>query len=1171
MGNYAAEIRVNTKIDTKQASSQLLFLENRMLKASDKADTLNKKMKELEREKAPTETYRDLQNQLETAGREMERLIGRQNDLESIGIKSGSVWNGINEEIAAAGIKTDELKEKMYQLETAGKAFTLGSNTAEYEKLAQQRKYEQNNLEALQQKHSEVMEKMDVSEKKLEQKSASTFRRIAAAAKKALGGTASLTRSVFTKTAGVIRKAGDTAKKVFRKMHGDTKKQNSLLSTLKSRFSGIALSLLVFNWVTRGFNAVVASVKDGVKNLARYSGEYNAVVSDMVSALATLKNSFVTAFAPIMTVALPYLTQLINFLTTAVNKVAQFIAALTGKSAWTKAKKQTTDYAGSLNEVSGAAKEAFRSLAAFDELNVLDRQEEAAGAGAGGTDPSDLFEEVPIDSRIKEFADKVKAVLAKLFEPLKKAWDRQGKKVMDAWKYALKEVSGLVRSVGNDFLEVWTQEATVTIFEDVLLILADIGLVIGNLARQFRKAWEENETGKKILENIRDLIGIIVKNLRNAADFTVDWSDKLDFSPLLETFGEFTKSLAGPVDFISGVLSDFYRQVLLPLSKWTIEKGLPEFLAILTDFNNKVNWEGLRQRLSEFWKHLEPFAETIGEGLLIFIRDLSNRLAGFVNSGAFEGFLTKLEEWMDNTEPEDIAKAIGQIAGVLIGLKIALAGFEAVRGIAAVFTTIKTFLSFFGAGGAGTAAAGGMGTVTAALTGLAEALGMVALVAVQLEIIDRIKDKIGGLAKEAGYNAQQVDYMTGRYEGWGGKVRALSDYLTRASNGLQGFGLNASNAMEGAEAFGHALDSVADGTIYTDAQLEKMRKNFALSDEDLESLRQAMLDANPELRNLADGFGLFGASAQTLQNVSDGMEMLRNNAFGSVSAFEQYAEKAGYTSEAIETLKGKMQDGLGQSIEDFGTDLENTGQNIEDFREDIVLVGKSMDTLKEDFSTAGTDMSSGFIEGFENGAENVNTTTDNFCRNFIGRIKELLGIHSPSTVMAEIGSFIMQGLVNGIEGMRTGLGAALDGVYNTVSGILDKIRSYVSGMVETIKSKISSLTSGVSSAWSSVTSRVSGIRGRSMPVPAAYSYGLPELATGGITTGTTIAKIGEAGREAVLPLENNTGWMDVLADKINGSGTITLTAELDGREIFRNVMERSEIYSRTTGKSAFAY
>lgn len=43
---------------------------------------------------------------------------------------------------------------------------------------------------------------------------------------------------------------------------------------------------------------------------------------------------------------------------------------------------------------------------------------------------------------------------------------------------------------------------------------------------------------------------------------------------------------------------------------------------------------------------------------------------------------------------------------------------------------------------------------------------------------------------------------------------------------------------------------------------------------------------------------------------------------------------------------------------------------------------------------------------------------------------------------------------------------------------------------------------------------------------------IPRLARGGIVNQPTQALIGEAGKEAVLPLENNTEWMDILASKI---------------------------------------
>lgn len=51
---------------------------------------------------------------------------------------------------------------------------------------------------------------------------------------------------------------------------------------------------------------------------------------------------------------------------------------------------------------------------------------------------------------------------------------------------------------------------------------------------------------------------------------------------------------------------------------------------------------------------------------------------------------------------------------------------------------------------------------------------------------------------------------------------------------------------------------------------------------------------------------------------------------------------------------------------------------------------------------------------------------------------------------------------------------------------------------------------------------------------------IPKLAKGGITYQPTQAIIGEAGREAVLPLENNTEWMDDLANRINSKGNVTI-------------------------------
>ena len=50
-----------------------------------------------------------------------------------------------------------------------------------------------------------------------------------------------------------------------------------------------------------------------------------------------------------------------------------------------------------------------------------------------------------------------------------------------------------------------------------------------------------------------------------------------------------------------------------------------------------------------------------------------------------------------------------------------------------------------------------------------------------------------------------------------------------------------------------------------------------------------------------------------------------------------------------------------------------------------------------------------------------------------------------------------------------------------------------------------------------------------------------QMATGGVVRQATAAIIGEDGAEAVVPLEKNTGWIDMLAEKLGGkAGGVTV-------------------------------
>ena len=87
----------------------------------------------------------------------------------------------------------------------------------------------------------------------------------------------------------------------------------------------------------------------------------------------------------------------------------------------------------------------------------------------------------------------------------------------------------------------------------------------------------------------------------------------------------------------------------------------------------------------------------------------------------------------------------------------------------------------------------------------------------------------------------------------------------------------------------------------------------------------------------------------------------------------------------------------------------------------------------------------------------------------------------------------------------------------------------------------------------------------------------PRLARGGIVTSATQAVIGEAGREAVIPLQNNTGWANEFLDVLQsrggfGGGSVTIINEIDGKEVARRTIDlQKETEFRTNGGMSYGY
>ena len=182
----------------------------------------------------------------------------------------------------------------------------------------------------------------------------------------------------------------------------------------------VGMSVL-YSTVFQLIGTIQSAFAEGMQSLAQYSQSVNANISSMMSALMQLRNAFAAAFEPILSVVAPYLATFISWLAKAINMLGQFIAALTGKGYAVQAKKVQMDYAKSLQKTAGGAGKAAKALKemqdytlGFDELHIIDKPSDSGSPDDGDSNdagdllPTDMFETVEIDSKIKGLADRIK-------------------------------------------------------------------------------------------------------------------------------------------------------------------------------------------------------------------------------------------------------------------------------------------------------------------------------------------------------------------------------------------------------------------------------------------------------------------------------------------------------------------------------------------------------------------------------------------------------------------------------------------------------------------------------------------------------------------------------------------------------------------------------------------
>lgn len=1159
MAQYDGSIRINTKINSKEASAQLMTLENRIVKTADKIAGLRSKMDSLKDAKIPTREYSEISTQIQKAESEFNKLLEKQEQMQREGKDSGVAWERLNEKMEETGNTIRYAQGELQDLVDTGKAFTFGSDTEEFSKLGQQLQYAENDMAVLNQRHDELIAKQG--------KASGGYRKLGDAAKKSFNSVGNILKKANSHVNAFGKRLKEIAHRILPTFHNEAKRTNTVLGQFSTRLKSLLSGMFIFNVISSYISKMFSGVNEGFENFYNQNATFKSSVDSMRTSLLQLKNTFAAAFAPIVSVAIPYLEKLISYITKAINSIGQLIAALLGKKTYTKAIRvnvesleETSD---ALEEVKEEAKEAEKALDGYlsplDEINKYSEDKEIKVDIDTGKKPDtsdigdnivDMFEEVPIDSYFLDLADKMKDIFSQLFAPLKEAWNREGKFVMDSWKYALKEVGDLIKSIGSDFLEVWKQEKTIKIFEDLLHIVGDIGLVVGNLSHNFRLAWEENETGKRILEGIRDIIGVIVANIRHAADATVEWSKNLNFSPFLTAIKGWIESLVPVFDNLSGIITDFYEKVLLPLGKWTLEKGLPELLQVFIDFNNKVDWEALRERLAQFWEHLEPFAETVGEGLIIFIERCANALADFINSPAFDNFLTMIENWMDSVSPEDVADA--------------LFGFSIVSKGITMLSKLSDVLKLFGAGGGISSALGTLKNIGATIAGWAPHIAVGAAI---VDVIKRIKEAVSERIDTSGFG--------------------IADWISETLKlTLEGWKQEFENWKISLELWWQ--DTWLSNAIWNFGQWweEKVKPWFTK-----EKWSELWLNISESLS--AKWQDVVNSWNETKEKLTEKWNEIKDNA---TNTFDDIKKTLSDSWKNIKETTTQVWRNIGENLSEKWNNLKSgaksTFENIQNSIKDSWSNIKN--NVKESVENIGTNISSTWSKVKENTASawsNIKEKTISTVQNMVGGIREKF-----SNMREAISSFssIAQNIWSSAwEGMRNRVTSILSSIQSTISSVFGWIHNMITSLGNALRNLASSIFSFGSTSTSKTGRTFSQISRMSTPsvltlnpkFASLRTTPIPRLATGAVIPankeflavlgdqkhGTNVEApldiIKQAQRESILEVLSELGIMGSRSN--NNSQTIIIKQYLDGKQVAESVVKEGKVRQMATGSNMF--
>lgn len=627
----------------------------------------------------------------------------------------------------------------------------------------------------------------------------------------------------------------------------------------------------------------------------------------------------------------------------------------------------------------------------------------------------------------------------------------------------------------------------------------------------------------------------------------------------------------------------------------------------IQNFIDKVDWNAVGTAVGNLWSAFQPFAEGFADALITGLEGIINIGADLINGIA--NAINWLAEKLSGIDPEFI-KQVGAAFGTLFAIKIAKDIATEIFSFASGIGSLASKLLNFPLD-----TASSLPTIIGDIGGAAETAGNggFTTLAEKIKNLGDVAQTAGGQFQGFWGYATNLGATAFVVEGLG-QVKKAMDFKDSTADAFNDFEvvrkalkiLEDQTGISGDKLIGLGgdLKNVKDNAFDFDGQLQTVEtslENLGISSDTFkQALKQAMEESdtstNSHVSNINEYIGTMGTE---FDNAKSALERLSNQAvitptqFDELSAVLQQQESSGATARAaFQALMDKMAE--------MGID---TGKVIKAFSEDVP---KSSSTMSKSVETATKSISSNSKTGFgiasaavstamagmkkstestmpsiwskiKNTNDDVETNSKTNWGNSASAVSTALGTMDTDTkdimgkVMTTIQSYWSSVLINTNQIWEKASGKVDTETQkmktyteNNLSGISDKIKglfsvdltsagqqaaqSYVNGMklvsFPTLSYKISE--------WKK--HNLGGGKTSSTPVYSPNWYYPNWYAKGGLFNGAQVIGIGEAGSEAVLPLENPR-TMKKIADSIVSSsdGSMGLTKEEMAKAVAQGV------------------